>query len=68
MISFSRSVGGGRCSTASGEAGVIWVNCLDHGDMTQPWGGYKQSGFGRDKCFETMLAHTQTKSVWIHLG
>jgi gamma-glutamyl-gamma-aminobutyraldehyde dehydrogenase len=50
------------------EAGVIWVNCFDHGDMTQPWGGYKQSGFGRDKCFETMLAHTQTKSVWIHLG
>ncbi len=49
------------------EAGVIWVNCFDHGDMTQPWGGYKQSGFGRDKCFETMLHHTQTKSVWINL-
>jgi hypothetical protein len=27
------------------EAGVIWVNCFDHGDMTQPFGGYKQSGF-----------------------
>ena len=49
------------------EAGVVWVNCFDHGDMTQPWGGYKQSGFGRDKCFETILQHTQTKSVWIHL-
>lgn len=49
------------------EAGVIWVNCFDHGDMTQPWGGYKQSGFGRDKCFESMLHHTQTKSVWINL-
>ena len=24
------------------EAGVIWVNCFDHGDMTQPFGGYKQ--------------------------
>jgi gamma-glutamyl-gamma-aminobutyraldehyde dehydrogenase len=35
--------------------------------MTQPWSGYKQSGFGRDKCFETLLAHTQTKSVWVHL-
>jgi gamma-glutamyl-gamma-aminobutyraldehyde dehydrogenase len=49
------------------EAGVVWVNCFDHGDMTQPWGGYKQSGFGRDKCFETILQHTQTKSVWLHL-
>jgi 4-(gamma-glutamylamino)butanal dehydrogenase len=28
------------------EAGVIWVNCFDHGDMTQPFGGYKQSGQG----------------------
>jgi acyl-CoA reductase-like NAD-dependent aldehyde dehydrogenase len=50
------------------ETGVVWVNCFDHGDMTQPWGGYKQSGFGRDKCLETMTHYTQTKSVWIHLG
>jgi acyl-CoA reductase-like NAD-dependent aldehyde dehydrogenase len=50
------------------EAGVIWVNCYDHGDMTQPWGGFKQSGTGRDKCLETLLTVTQTKSVWIHLG
>jgi gamma-glutamyl-gamma-aminobutyraldehyde dehydrogenase len=50
------------------DAGVIWVNCYDHGDMTQPWGGFKQSGTGRDKCLETLLTVTQTKSVWIHLG
>jgi gamma-glutamyl-gamma-aminobutyraldehyde dehydrogenase len=50
------------------EAGVIWVNCFDHGDMTQPFGGYKQSGHGRDKCLESLLGYTQTKSAWIHLG
>jgi len=50
------------------EAGVVWVNCFDHGDMTMPFGGYKQSGQGRDKCFETVLAHTQTKTIWINLG
>ncbi|MCL4183131.1 MAG: aldehyde dehydrogenase [Burkholderiaceae bacterium] len=50
------------------EAGIVWINCYEHGDMTQPWGGYKQSGQGRDKCFETMLNHMQTKSVWINLG
>jgi len=49
------------------QSGVVWVNCFDHGDMTMQWGGYKQSGQGRDKCFESMLLHTQTKSVWIHL-
>ncbi len=50
------------------EAGVVWVNCFDHGDMTQPWGGYNQTGSGRDKCLETLSHYTQTKSVWIHLG
>ena len=50
------------------EAGVVWINCFDHGDMTMPFGGYKQSGQGRDKCFETVLAHMQTKSIWINLG
>ncbi|MEI6457643.1 MAG: aldehyde dehydrogenase [Pseudomonadota bacterium] len=50
------------------EAGVIWVNCFDHGDMTQPFGGYKQSGQGRDKCLESLLGYTQTKSAWVHLG
>jgi gamma-glutamyl-gamma-aminobutyraldehyde dehydrogenase len=49
------------------DAGVIWVNCFDHGDMTQPWGGFKQSGTGRDKCLETLLTVTQTKSIWMHL-
>jgi acyl-CoA reductase-like NAD-dependent aldehyde dehydrogenase len=50
------------------EAGVIWVNCFDEGDMTQPFGGMKQSGNARDKCFESLLAYTQSKSAWIRLS
>ncbi len=50
------------------EAGIVWVNCFDHGDMTSIWGGFKQSGMGRDKCLETLTTVTQTKSVWMHLG
>ena len=50
------------------EAGVVWVNCFDEGDMTQPFGGYKQSGNARDKCFESLLSYTQTKSAWIRLS
>ncbi|MCW5711418.1 aldehyde dehydrogenase [Shinella sp.] len=49
------------------EAGVVWVNCFDHGDMTSIWGGYKQTGNGRDKCLEALTQYTQTKSVWINL-
>jgi acyl-CoA reductase-like NAD-dependent aldehyde dehydrogenase len=49
------------------EAGVVWVNCYDLGDMTQPWGGLKQSGIGRDKCLDTLNAVSESKSVWINL-
>ncbi|MDZ7644867.1 MAG: aldehyde dehydrogenase family protein [Woeseiaceae bacterium] len=49
------------------EAGVIWVNCFDEGDMTQPFGGYKQSGNSRDKCIDSLLSYTQSKSAWIRL-
>ena len=50
------------------EAGMVWVNCFDEGDMTQPFGGYKQSGNARDKCMESFLSYTQTKSAWIRLS
>lgn len=47
------------------EAGVIWVNTFDDGDMTQPFGGWKQSGNAHDKCFESLLEYTQLKSAWL---
>jgi gamma-glutamyl-gamma-aminobutyraldehyde dehydrogenase len=50
------------------EAGVIWVNCFGDGDMTQPFGGYKQSGNSRDKYKDSLLSYMQTKSAWFNLG
>lgn len=50
------------------EAGIIWVNCFDEGDMTQPFGGYKQSGNAKDKCVDSILSYTQSKSAWIRLS
>lgn len=49
------------------EAGVIWVNCYGDGDMTQPFGGYKQSGQGRDQGIECLISYTQSKSAWLKL-
>ena len=49
------------------EAGVIWINSFDEGDMTQPFGGYKQSGHARDKCFDSFRSYTQTKSAWFRI-
>lgn len=50
------------------EAGIVWVNAYEAGDATTPWGGFKQSGNGRDKCLEALTQYTQTKSVWIELS
>ena len=49
------------------EAGVVWVNSYEDGDMTQPFGGYKQSGQARDKCLESLKSYTQSKSAWFRL-
>jgi gamma-glutamyl-gamma-aminobutyraldehyde dehydrogenase len=50
------------------EAGVVWVNSYEDGDMTQPFGGYKQSGHARDKCMESLKSYTQGKSAWFRLA
>ena len=55
-----------RCVNAL-EAGVVWVNCFGDGDMTQPFGGCKQSGNSRDKHMLSLLSYTQTKSAWFSL-
>ena len=49
------------------EAGVVWVNCFGDGDMTQPFGGYKQSGNTRDKSMECLAGYMQSKSAWVSL-
>ena len=49
-------------------AGVIWVNCFDHGDISSPFGGFKQSGFGRDKSLHAIDKYSDIKTTWIHLG
>jgi len=49
------------------EAGIVWINSFDEGDMTQPFGGYKQSGNARDKCLDSFKSYTQSKSAWFRL-
>ena len=48
-------------------AGSVWVNYWDGGDMTAPFGGYKQSGNGRDKSLHAFDKYTELKATWINL-
>jgi len=50
------------------KAGTVSVNSYSEGDITTPFGGYKQSGFGgRDKGLEAFDQYTQKKTVWVTL-
>ncbi len=49
-------------------AGVVWVNTFDAGDITSPFGGFKQSGFGRDKSIHALDKFTDLKAIWINVG
>jgi acyl-CoA reductase-like NAD-dependent aldehyde dehydrogenase len=49
-------------------AGTVWVNTFDASDITVPFGGYKQSGFGREKGIQALDAYSQLKSTWFDLA
>ncbi|MGO1238252.1 MAG: aldehyde dehydrogenase family protein, partial [Hafnia alvei] len=49
------------------KAGSVFVNNYNDGDMTVPFGGYKQSGNGRDKSLHALEKFTELKTIWISL-
>lgn len=49
------------------KAGTVWVNNYDESDITVPFGGYKQSGIGRDKSLQALSFFQETKTTWIRL-
>jgi acyl-CoA reductase-like NAD-dependent aldehyde dehydrogenase len=49
-------------------AGTVWVNAYNRYDAVAPFGGYKQSGFGRLLGESALEGYTQTKTVWVDLS
>jgi acyl-CoA reductase-like NAD-dependent aldehyde dehydrogenase len=49
------------------KAGTVWVNTTGLYDPAVSYGGYKQSGFGRELGLHSLKTYTQTKSVWVNL-
>ena len=48
-------------------AGTVHVNQYDEDDMTVPFGGFKQSGNGRDKSLHALDKVTELKTTWIRI-
>ncbi len=49
-------------------AGTVWINTYNMYDAASPFGGFKQSGFGRELGVHALEGYTQVKSVWVDLS
>jgi 4-guanidinobutyraldehyde dehydrogenase/NAD-dependent aldehyde dehydrogenase len=49
-------------------AGTVFINCYDADDITVPFGGFKQSGIGRDKSLHALEKYTELKTTWLDLS
>ena len=65
---WTRDVNRAHRLSRSIRAGVVWVNTFDAADITVPFGGFKQSGFGRDKGMAALDGYTQLKTTWFDLS
>jgi gamma-glutamyl-gamma-aminobutyraldehyde dehydrogenase len=66
---YTRDVNAAHRVARAIRAGTVSVNCFSEGDMTTPFGGYKESGFaGRDKSIYAHEQYTELKTVWMQIG
>ena len=60
---WTRDLSKAHKTAAAIRAGIIWINCHGIPDMAIPFGGYKQSGWGRENGLESLMQYTELKSV-----
>jgi len=65
---WTRDIGKAHKVAAALRAGTVWINCHNVFDAAAPFGGYKQSGYGREMGRHALELYTQTKNVIVNLG
>jgi acyl-CoA reductase-like NAD-dependent aldehyde dehydrogenase len=61
---FTRDISTAHRTAKCIRAGNVWINCYGVLDKAMPFGGFKQSGWGRESGFEGILPFLETKSVY----
>ncbi|NBV50528.1 aldehyde dehydrogenase family protein [bacterium] len=64
---WTRDIGKAHRFAKEVKAGTVWINCYNQFDAASPFGGFKQSGFGRELGEHALELYTQVKSVWVAL-
>ena len=64
---WTRDVGRAHRMAAAVESGQVWVNCYQTVDAALPFGGFKQSGWGRETCRENLDEYLELKTVVVQL-
>jgi phenylacetaldehyde dehydrogenase len=65
---WTRDVASAHRLAAGLRAGTVWVNCYNVFDAAAPFGGYKQSGWGREMGHHALQLYTEVKNVWVNLA
>jgi aldehyde dehydrogenase (NAD+) len=64
---WTRDTAKGHAIARKLKAGVVWINCFNEFDNAAPFGGYKESGWGRDLSHHALESYTHVKAVWTKL-
>jgi aldehyde dehydrogenase (NAD+) len=65
---WTRDIKKAHCVARKLQAGTVWINTYNVYDTAAPFGGYKQSGFGREMSAHALEHYTQIKTVWVDLN
>jgi acyl-CoA reductase-like NAD-dependent aldehyde dehydrogenase len=64
---WTRDVAKAHAMARKVKSGVVWINCFNEFDNAAPFGGYKESGWGRDLSHHALEGYLQYKAVWTKL-
>ncbi|WP_315838728.1 aldehyde dehydrogenase family protein [Bradyrhizobium prioriisuperbiae] len=65
---WSRDIGRTQRFVKKANAGTVWINTYGYTDVRLPWGGARDSGFGREHGSQALETFTEPKSVWMNLN